>query len=92
MSHEADKIKHSKRLQKDQNAIRRQVKIAKASGFKKIVPHKYSKQHAMDCGRPRCGLCGNQRRIGWGEKRTPQELRLFQGTQKRTKRPIDLEE
>jgi len=78
MSHEEDKIKHSKRLQKDKNAIRKQVKIARASGFKNIVPHKFAKKHAMDCGTPQCPLCGNPRRTGWNDKLTQQEKRLFQ--------------
>ena len=78
MSHEDDKFKHSKRLLKDKNAVRRQVKIARASGFKNIVPHKFSKRHALDCGRPKCALCGNPRRTGWNDKLTIQEHRLFQ--------------
>jgi hypothetical protein len=92
MSHEADKIKHSKRIQKNNNAIRKQVKIARGGGLKNIVPHKFVKRHAMDCGRPRCALCSNPRRKGWGEPRTSQELRLFEGTQKRYRNlPLDEE-
>ena len=92
MSNEDDKIKHSKRLHKKQNVINKQVKIAKAAGFKNIVPHMFAKKHALDCGRPRCCLCGNRRRAGWGDKLTPQENRMFQGTKKHTKREDDIGE
>jgi len=80
MSHEEDKFKHSKRLLKDNNAIKKQVKIALKNGLKvkNIVPGKFAKKHAMDCGKPNCSLCGNPRRSGWGEKLTQQEKRLFQ--------------
>ena len=63
MSTEEDKIKHSKRLQKDENAIKKQMKIAKSHGMDVKEPHKFSKHHAMDCGNPDCALCGNPRKI-----------------------------
>jgi len=62
MSTEEDKIKHSKRLLKDENAIKKQVKIAKAAGMTVREPHKFVKHHAMDCGNPACFLCGNPRK------------------------------
>jgi hypothetical protein len=62
MSTEEDKIKHSKRLLKDENAIKKQVKIAKAAGMTVKEPHKFVKKHAMDCGNPECFLCGNPRK------------------------------
>ena len=62
MSTEEDKIKRSKRLLKDENAIKKQVKIAKAAGMTVREPHKFVKQHAMDCGNPACFLCGNPRK------------------------------
>jgi hypothetical protein len=62
MSTEEDKIKHSKRLLKDENAIKKQVKIAKAAGMTVREPHKFVKKHAMDCGNPECFLCGNPRK------------------------------
>ena len=68
MSKEEDKFKHSKRLLKDENAIKKQVKIAKehkASEFNPSgidQPHRYHKHHAMDCGNPECYLCGNPRK------------------------------
>jgi len=64
MSTEEDKFKHSKRLQKEENAVKKQTKIAKAHGLtdkdKAIKePHRLAKHHAMDCGQPGCStrLC-----------------------------------
>jgi hypothetical protein len=81
MSTEADKFNHSKRLQKNENAVKKQVKIAKAHGLtnkdKAIKePHRLEKHHAMDCGNPGCMLCGNPRKL-WHEL-TAQEKRMFQ--------------
>jgi len=66
MSNDEDKIKHSKRLLKDENAIKKQVKIAKSHGMPVENAHGFSKQHVMDCGQPGCILCGNRRKV-WGE-------------------------
>jgi hypothetical protein len=90
MSTEQDKFKKSKRLQKDENAVARQVKIAKAHGLTdkdKAVkePHRLSKHHAMDCGNPQCPLCGNPRRTH-KDTLTAQEKRLFQDLEKVTDR------
>jgi len=85
MSKEEDKFKHSKRLLKDDNAIKKQVKIAKehkASEFNPSgldQPHRFVKHHAMDCGNPGCVLCGNPRKT-WKEL-TAQEKRMFQETE-----------
>ena len=90
MSTEEDKFKHSKRLQKDTNAVNKQVKIARAHGLTdkdKAVkePHRLAKHHAMDCGQPGCMLCGNPRKTH-KDKLTAQEKRLFQDTEKTTDR------
>lgn len=82
MSSQEDKEKRSKRLLKETNAIRKQLKIAKAHGLtdqdKSIKePHRMAKQHAMDCGNPECGLCGNPRHIHKNGK-TVQELSFEQ--------------
>lgn len=83
MSREEDKIKHSKRLQKDENAIKKQTKIAKqhrVADYKSKVetePHRLHKHHAMDCGNPECYLCGNPRRTH-KDKLTAQEKRQLQ--------------
>jgi len=75
MSNEEDKLKHSRRIHKDQSAVERQVKIAQAHGIKVTEPHKYAKHHVMDCGNPDCTMCMNPRRMG---EVTIQEQRLHQ--------------
>lgn len=90
MSTEEDKFKHSKRLLKDDTAVRRQLKIAKQHtsipNENKVLaqPHRLAKHHAMDCGNPGCYLCGNPRHIH-KDGLTAQEKRLFQDVEK----PID---
>ena len=68
MSTEQDKFKHSKRLLKDENAINKQLKIARAHGSsddKNVKnPHRLAKQHAMDCGNPQCLLCSSAKVLG----------------------------
>jgi hypothetical protein len=86
MSTEEDKFKHSKRLLKDENAVAKQVKIAKEKGAGQKVldqPHRLVKHHAMDCGNPQCPLCGNPRRTH-KDTLTPQEKRLYQDVDKTT--------
>jgi hypothetical protein len=89
MSTENDKFKHSRRLQKDKNAINKQVKIAKSKGtFNQEnidQPHRLAKHHAMDCGNPGCFLCGNPRKTH-KDKLTQQEKRIFQDLEKSTDR------
>jgi hypothetical protein len=76
MSTEQDKFKHSKRLHQDENAIKKQTKIAKEHGMDVKEPHKFAKHHAMDCGNPECALCGNPRKTH--KELTTQEQRMFQ--------------
>ncbi len=88
MSHEEEKVKHSKRILKTDNAVKKQVKIAKAHGLThkdKVIkePHRLAKHHVMDCGNPQCPLCGNPRR-SHKDKLTAQEKRLFQDVEKTT--------
>lgn len=82
MSTEQDKIKNSRRRLQDDNAIAKQVKIAKNHGMTtkdKAVkqPHRLAKHHVMDCGNPECYICGNPRKTH-KDKLTAQEKRLFQ--------------
>jgi hypothetical protein len=82
MANELAKFINSQRRHRDQNAVNRQVKIAKAHGLtgkdKAIKqPHRLAKHHAMDCGNPQCPLCGNPRR-SHKDTLTAQEKRLFQ--------------
>jgi len=76
MSHEEDKYKVSKRRQKDENAVNKQTKIARTLGVPVQEPHKFAKRHAMDCGNPKCVVCGNPRKIF--KELTQQEKRNFQ--------------
>lgn len=80
MSHEDDKFNHSRRLYLDQTAIKKQVKIARASfgpDHKNVTTetNRLNKRHAMDCGQPQCNMCGNRRRT---EGMTAQEKRAVQ--------------
>ncbi len=47
----------------DAKFIQRQVAIARIHKFQEIVPGKFRKRSAMDCGNPKCGICGNSRRV-----------------------------
>jgi protein subunit release factor B len=86
MSNETAKFLNSRRRHKNDVAIARQVKIAKAHGLtnqdKAIKePHRLAKHHTMDCGNPKCYLCGNPRKTH-KDKLTAQEKRLFQDVEK----------
>ena len=88
MANELAKFINSQRRHRDQNAVNRQVKIAKAHGLtnkdKAIKePHRLAKHHAMDCGNKECYICGNPRR-SHKDKLTAQEKRLFQDIEKTT--------
>lgn len=63
MSKEEDKFKHSKRLLKDDNAIKKQSKIAKSHGFPTGPEHRLAKVHATTCGDSNCVMCGNPRKF-----------------------------
>jgi len=76
MSNEEDKFKHSKRLMKDENAIKKQEKIAHEYGHDIKEPHRFNKHHALNCGNPKCVMCMNPRK-SYGEK-TIQEQRFEQ--------------
>ena len=76
MSDAADKVKHSKRLLKDQNAITKQTKILKAHHLPIKDPHKFAKKHALNCGNPNCVLCANPRKTI--KEKTIQEKRFDQ--------------
>jgi hypothetical protein len=76
MSTEQDKYKNSRRRLKDENAVKKQTKIAKEFGVPVTEPHKFAKSHAMNCGNPNCVMCGNPRKTF--KELTQQEKRLFQ--------------
>jgi hypothetical protein len=88
MANELAKYINSRRRFKDETAIAKQIKIAKAHGLgfhdKAIKePHRMAKHHAMDCGQPGCMMCGNPRKTH-KDKLTAQEKRLFQEVEKST--------
>lgn len=90
MSNETAKYLNSRRRHKNDIAIAKQVKIAKAHGLTnkdKAVkePHRLAKHHVMDCGNPECYLCGNPRKTH-KDKLTAQEKRMFQDVDKVTDR------
>ena len=77
MSAEQDKIKKNKRIQKDENAVKKQIKIAKTFGVPVTEPHKFAKHHALDCGNPKCLLCSGEKVLGVKsikERRLEQDL------------------
>lgn len=84
MSDQDQKEKHSKRLHREMNAIRRQQRIAKTHGVSEHLyeAHRLAKHHAMDCGNPECGLCGNPRHL-YKHGKTRQEY-SFEQTDKWT--------
>lgn len=73
MSDQETKEKRSKRLLKDENVIKKQMKIAKSHGMEvdQYEGHRYAKHHAMDCGNPTCIMCSNPRKMF--KERTVQE-------------------
>ena len=75
MSTEEDKFKHSKRLLKDDNAIKKQTKIAREFGVPVKEPHRLAKHHVLDCGNPKCLLCHSEKVFG---KKTIKERRFEQ--------------
>lgn len=88
MANELAKYVNSRRRYKTEVAIARQVKIAKQHGMQfhdKVIkqPHRHAKHHAMDCGNPKCALCGNPRHIH-KDKLTAQEKKIYQDLDKVT--------
>ena len=81
MANDFAKYKNSQRRHKTDVAIARQVKIAKSHSTyndRNIrQTHRLAKHHAMDCGNPKCYLCGNPRKTH-KDKLTAQEKKLFQ--------------
>ena len=81
MSNETAKFLNSRRRHKNDVAIARQLKIAKQHHLPGTLrspqerqPHRMAKHHAMDCGNPKCYLCGNPRKTH-KDKLTVQEKR-----------------
>ena len=88
MANELAKFLNSQRRHRDEIAVKKQVKIAKAHGLSnkdKVIkePHRLAKHHAMDCGISGCPLCSNPRR-SHKDTLTAQEKRMFQDVEKTT--------
>ena len=73
-----DRSKKAKRLQRTSNAIKKQLRIAKAFGMTHILkqPHRLAKHHALDCGNPKCLVCHSDKVFN---KPTLQEQKFIQG-------------
>lgn len=89
MSNELAKYLNSRRRFRDETAIKKQERIAKQHTHIKTEynpkmdqPHRYHKHHAMDCGNPKCFMCGNPRK-SHKDKLTVQEKRMFQDVDKK---------
>jgi hypothetical protein len=76
MSSDVFKFAHSKRMLNTQNAIKRQMYIAKSNGINQEEPHRYAKYNAVNCGQKNCIFCANPRKL-FGEK-TIQEKSMEQ--------------
>ena len=74
-----ERDKKNLRIQRDENAVKKQTKIARAHGMDVKEPHTFAKHHAMDWGQPGCVMCGNPRKTF--HELTTQEKRLFQDTE-----------
>jgi hypothetical protein len=91
MANERAKYLNSRRRQKDENAVKKQLKIARQHNSfpdeNKVLkePHRLTKHHAMDCGNPACFMCGNPRKTH-KDKLTAQEKRIFQDAEKTSDR------
>jgi len=92
MSNELAKYLNSNRRHKTDMKIAKQIKIAKQHGRTvqdRIVkqPGRLSKLHAMDCGRPRCMMCGNPRKTF--KELTAQEKRMYQDVDKQNDKHLN---
>lgn len=83
MSNREDREKRERRFSQENTKVKRQTRIARAAGLDVREEHRFSKHHALDCGNPKCPLCGNPRKNGQTkDKLTAQEKRLFQDVEK----------
>jgi hypothetical protein len=71
-------MNRSERRHRTRKAVRAQLRIAqrvRAGGTAIATPGVLKKRRALDCGRPRCPLCGNPRRLAGKGALTLQERR-----------------
>lgn len=76
MANERAKYINSRRRLRDDAAVKKQTRIAKAYGVPFTEPHKFVKHHVMNCGNPKCVMCGNPRKVF--KEKTIQEQRQQQ--------------
>ena len=78
MSSTHEKDKHGERIQQKQNKLTKTMKLAKEYGLSHVLkqPHKYHKQSPLNCGDPKCVMCGNPRKFF--KEKTIQEKRFEQ--------------
>lgn len=78
MSSEIIKEKRSRRRHDSFNKGIKQAKLFKdVAHLEPAEPHRYHKQHSLNCGIPKCVMCSNPRRVAKGKDRyTMQELRM----------------
>ncbi len=73
-----DRNKKANRLQRTKNAINKQIRIAKNTWNSEHLlkqPHRFAKNHALDCGNPKCLVCHSEKVFG---KPTLQEKKFIE--------------
>ncbi|WP_148217503.1 hypothetical protein [Allochromatium vinosum] len=93
MSNTEYRLIRSKRLLQKQRHIKRQIGLKKLYLINaidqvepKVSPHFYHKKNSLNCGRPRCGLCGNPRRVY--KEITFQEKKFFENADDQIKQTL----
>lgn len=74
-----EKSKRATRRSRTETAIKKQVRIAKNTWNAEHLlkqPHRFAKNHALDCGNPKCLVCHSEKVFG---KPTLQERKFNQG-------------
>ena len=70
-----NKEKRQKRFEQKKRHIIRQTDLYKLYMPFEVVPHKFHKRKALNCGDPKCVMCMNPRKYG---EKTIQELSFEQ--------------
>jgi hypothetical protein len=60
---EESKFRHSKRILQKKTYVEKQVKIAKQKNIEVEEPHRLQDHAVMNCGNPKCIMCGNPRKV-----------------------------
>lgn len=56
-------MKRADRRARTKKFVAKQLRIARLCGILNVVAGKFKKKHALDCGNPRCRICGNPRKL-----------------------------